>query len=141
MAPPRPSQTGTMQAFQRISSCRSRKRDTTAPCLPNFFTEGEQPKGNITVCKLQGLHDGASEIPELSSYIDLETAYDNGGYTVTPTYDGGFGGLDLYAVHSTRSINSNRYYDYRLTQLRDWAMTGSPDTFRQGTPALRNARD
>ena len=31
--------------------------NTTAPCLPNFFTEGKGPNGNTAVCKRQALED------------------------------------------------------------------------------------
>ena len=116
--------------------------NTAAPCLPNFFTEGKGPSGSGAVCMRQALYDGAlgaRGIHELRSYVDPETAYDNNAYTITSTYHDGV--LRLYTIHSTRSTNSKRNYEFRMTKLRGWDMTGDPDTFRQGASALRNARD
>jgi len=118
--------------------------NTAAPCLPNFFTEAKGPKGTTDVCKRQALYDsavGARGIHELRSYIDPETAHDNNAYTIASTYHGGSGALKLYTTHCTPSTNPNRDYEYRMTQLNGWDMTGNPDTFRQGASALRNARD
>ena len=116
--------------------------NTAAPCLPNFFTEGKGPNGNPAVCKRQALYDGAvgaRGVHELRSYVDPETLHDSKAYTITSTYHNGT--LRLYTTHSTPSTNPNRDYEFRMTQLRGWDMTGNPDTFRQGAGALRNARD
>lgn len=118
--------------------------NTTAPCLPNFFTEGKGPNGNAAVCKRQALYDGAlgdRGIHELRSYIDPKTMDDNKAYTITSTYHGGIGSLKLYTTHRTRSYDPNYDYEVRMTQLSGWDMTSSPQTFRQGAGALRNARE
>ena len=118
--------------------------NTASPCLPNFFTEGKGPNENTAVCKRQALYNGAlgaRGIYELRSYVDLETAYDNNAYTISATYHGGSGALKLYTTHCTPSTNPNRDYEFRMTQLNGWAMTGNSEAFRQGANALRNARD
>ncbi len=118
--------------------------NTAAPCLPNFFTEAKGPNGGTPTCKNQALYDGAlgaRGIHELRSYVDPETAYDNNAYAITSTYHGGSGTLTMYTTHPTLSKDAKRPTEYRMTQLNSFAMTGNPDTFRQGAGALRNARD
>ncbi len=117
--------------------------NTAAPCLPNFFTEAKGPKGTTDVCKLQALYDGAlgaRGIHELRSYIGQETLFDNNTYTITSTYHHS-GLLTMYTTHPTASESPTNPIEYRMTQLRSFAMTDAPDTFRQGAGALRNARD
>ena len=118
--------------------------NTSQPCLPNFFTEGKGENASAAVCKLQALHDGAlgaRGVHELRSYIDGETLYDNNAYTITSTYHGDTGDLSIYTMHPTSSKDSQFPVEYHMTQLRGWKMTDTPDTFRQGASALRNARD
>ena len=117
--------------------------NTAAPCLPNFFTEGKGPNGNTAVCKRQALQNGvigARGVQEFRSYIGQETLYDNNAYTITSTYHPS-GLLTIYTTHPTASEDPKRSNDYRVTQLNSFAMTGNPDTFRQGSGAFRNARD
>lgn len=116
----------------------------SAPCLPNFFAEGKGPTGSAPVAKRQACYDGAlgaRGVHELRSRIDPETAFDNNAYTITSTYHGGAGVLSIYTTHTTPSNNAEGPIEYRMTQLNAFAMTGNPDTFRQGASALKNARD
>lgn len=118
--------------------------NTTAPCVPNFFTEGKGADGSSAVCKRQALYDGAlgaRGVHELRSYIDGGKSYDNNAYTITSTYHGGTGDLTIYSTHPTPSNDPQNPIEYRMTQLDGWKMTRAPDTFRQGATALRNARD
>ena len=117
--------------------------NTAAPCLANFFTEAKGPKGTTDVCKLQALYDGAlgaRGVHELRSYIGQETLFDNNTYTITSTYHHS-GLLTMYTTHPTASESPTNPIEYRMTQLRSFAMTDATDTFRQGAGALRNARD
>ena len=117
--------------------------NTAAPCLPNFFTEGEDPDGSAPVCKLQATYDGvlgARGIHELRSYVDPETAYDNNAYTITSTYHPS-GLLTMYTSHPVESTNPKHQTEYRTTKLNSYAMTGNPEGFRQGAAAWRNGRD
>lgn len=119
-------------------------KKTTAPCLPNFFTEAKESDGSPAVCKLQALYDGAlgaRGVHELRSYVDGEASYDNNAYTITSTYHGGTGDLTIYSTHPILSNDPQIAVEYRTTQLRGWKMTDAPNTFRQGASALRNARD
>ena len=116
--------------------------NTTAPCVPNFFTEAKGPDGSAAVFKRQALYDGAvgaRGIHELRSYVDSDTAHDNNAYTISSTYHNG--NLRLYTTHPTPSTKPDIPIEYRMTQLRGWDMTSDPDTFRQGASALRKARD
>jgi len=118
--------------------------NTATPCLPNFFTEGKGPNGNIAVCKNQALYNGtlgARGMHELRSFVDPKTAHDNNAYTITSTYHGGSGDLTIYTTHPTQSNDAQILTEYRTTQLNGWKMTGNPEAFRQGASALRNARD
>ena len=117
--------------------------NTAAPCLPNLFAEGKGPNGNTAVCKRQALYDGAlgaRGMHELRSYVDPETLFDNNAYTITSTYHHS-GLLTIYTIHPTPSEDPTNSAEYRMTQLRSFAMTDAPDSFRQGAAALRNARD
>ena len=118
--------------------------NSAAPCLPNFFTEGKGPNGSFAVCKRQALYDGAlgaRGVHELRSYVDPETAYDDNAYTITSTYHGGSGLLTLYTAHPTPPQDPKTFTEYHQTKLNSICVTGSPDSFRQGASALRNARD
>lgn len=115
-----------------------------APCLPNFFAEGKGPNGSALVAKRQALYDGAlgaRGVNKLQSYVDPEMNHDNNAYTITSTYHGATGTLNLYTTHLTPSRDSEIPIEFRMTQLDSFAMTGNLDTFRQGATALRNARD
>ena len=119
-------------------------KNTTAPCMPNFFAEGKGPDASFTAGKLQALYDGAlgaRGVHKLRSYIAGETSYDNNAYTITCTYHGDSGDLTIYSTHPTLPRDSQHAIEYRTTYLRGWKMTDSPDNFRQGATALRNARD
>ena len=65
------------QILEELGSYIVPSTNTTASCLPNFFTEGKAPNGSIAMCKRQALYDGAlgaRGIHELRSYVDPETA-------------------------------------------------------------------
>jgi len=117
--------------------------NTAAPCVPNFITEAKGPKGTSDVCKRQASYHGAvcaRGMHELRSYVGQETLYDNNAYTITSTYHHS-GLLTMYTTHPTLSKDTKRPTEYRMTQLRSFAMTDAPDTFRQGARVLRNARE
>jgi len=114
-----------------------------APALPNFFTEAKGPDGSAAVAKRQACFDGAlgaRGIHRLRSFdADPTLAYDNNAYTITSTYNDGT--LKLYTTHPTRASNVEDSPEYHMTQLRGWLLTDTPETFRQGVCAFRNARD
>ena len=114
-----------------------------APLLANFFMEAKGPDGKASTNELQAMYDGALSargIHELRSYIGQETLFDNNTYTITSTYHhSGF--LKIYTTHPSASKSPINPIEYRMAQLRSFAMTDAPDAFRQGAGALRNARD
>ena len=118
--------------------------DASRPCLPNFFTEVKGPDGSAKVLKRQACYAGsvgARARHELRSYVDHATALDENAYTVAWTYDSGAGTLISYATHPAASEDPERTIDFRMTQLNSYAVTGNPETFRQGASAFRNSRD
>jgi len=130
------------QIREELGSFIMPSTNTTAPCLPNFFMEGKGPDGNTAVCRNQALYDGAlgaRGIHELRSLVNPETAYDNNAYTVTSTYHPN-GLLTMYTNHPTRSRNPKFPTEYHMTQLKAFAMTSDPESFRQGATFLRNGR-
>ena len=131
------------QVREQLSEYIEPSTKKNAPLLPNFFTEGKGPDGSAPVSELQAMYDGAlgaRGIHELRSYMDPETAYDNNAYALTSTYHPS-GLLTMYTSHPVESTNPNHRTEYRMTQLRSFAMTDAPDTFRQGAAAWRNGRD
>jgi len=114
-----------------------------APALPNFFTEAKGPDGSAAVAKRQACFDGAlgaRGIHKLRSFeADSTLVYDNNAYTITSTYHDGT--LKMYTMHPTRASNVEDSPEYYMTQLRGWLLTDTPETFRQGVSAFRNAID
>ncbi|KAK3170693.1 hypothetical protein OEA41_002775 [Lepraria neglecta] len=138
----RPAELNT-QVREQLSEYIEPSAKKNAPCLPNFFTEAKGPDGSAPVCELQAMYDGAMGargVHELRSYVGQETPFDNKAYTITSTYHYS-GLLTIYTTHPTASESPTNPTEYRIIQLNSFAMTGNPETFRQGAGALRNARD
>ncbi|KAL9027444.1 MAG: hypothetical protein Q9196_004029 [Gyalolechia fulgens] len=117
--------------------------DTSRPLLPNYFTEGKGQSGSTHVCELQALRDGglgARGIEAIRNYIDPQTVYDGNAYTITSTYHP-TGLLTLYTMHAVEAKGQVYPAEFRMIQVRSFAMTDSPATFREGATWLRNARD
>jgi hypothetical protein len=75
----------------------------------------------------------------LQSYGQAEPTYDNKAYTFSSTYHDGT--LKMYAHHPTQPLRLGESPQYHMTPLRGFLLTDSPQTFRQGVGAFRNARD
>jgi hypothetical protein len=75
----------------------------------------------------------------LQGYGQAEPTYDNKAYTFSSTYRDGT--LKLYAHHPTQPSRLGESPQYHMTPLRGFLLTDSPQTFRQGVGAFRNARD
>jgi hypothetical protein len=111
-----------------------------APIAPNFFMEVKAPSGAADVVKRQACYNGAlgaRAMHELQSYREDAPIYDSNAYTITSTYHDGV--LKMYTTHPTQSVAGS--LEYHMVQIKAWALTGDPDTFRQGAAAFRNARD
>jgi hypothetical protein len=78
----------------------------------------------------------------LRSYrADARTTYDNNAYTISATYHGGTGTLQMYTTRPTQPKAPGGEPEYHMTQLGAWALTGSSRQFREGAGAFRNTRD
>ncbi|KAL4874646.1 hypothetical protein BJY04DRAFT_211912 [Aspergillus karnatakaensis] len=134
--------------------------DSARPIVPNFFFEFAKPTdGSGSVLIRQVCYDGAlgaRAIHSLRQFIkgnnnnndttaSMPALYDNNAYTMTSTYQTGL--LSLYTMHPTRSRSNNNSvhtdYDtvYVTTILGQWALLSSPQSFKEGITAYRNARD
>lgn len=114
------------------------------PAAPNFFLKAQGPDGSAAVVGRQVCYDGALGVrgmQSLQSYGQSEPVYDNNASTISSIYLGGSGLLLLYANHAAQPGGPGTRPEYYINQLGGYAMTHSPDTFRQGVAAYRNLRD
>ncbi|RKL00424.1 hypothetical protein BFJ70_g17451 [Fusarium oxysporum] len=112
------------------------------PIVPNFFLEVKGPDGSAAVAKRQLLYDmalGATGYDAIRSYKADAATYDNKAYTVGCTYQDGQ--LKMYASHPIEPFIPENKHGIAMTQLKAFALTNDPDTFRQGATAYRNGRD
>ncbi len=120
------------------------KANPTRPAVPNFFLEGKSSQGRADVAKRQALYNGAvgaRAMHSLQNYGANEPTYDNKAYSFTNIYHAGTGTLQRYATHLTKPSTPGGQPKYHMTQLNAYVMTGSRETFVQGTTAYRNLRD
>ncbi|KAL9060054.1 MAG: hypothetical protein Q9162_000904 [Coniocarpon cinnabarinum] len=118
--------------------------ELSRPCLPNFFVEVNGPEGNGRVLLRQACYAGvigARAMHKIRSYVDDTTALDGNAYTLCWTYDSSSGVLIAYASYPTVSNHPKRAVDYRMIRLHAYVLRDSPDSFRRGVSAFRNARD
>ncbi|KPM36133.1 hypothetical protein AK830_g10438 [Neonectria ditissima] len=112
------------------------------PIIPNFFLEVKGPDGSFSVAKRQVLYDtalGATGYDAIRSYKADSVAFDNKAYTIGCTYQAGI--IKIYASHPIEPSISRKKPGIVMTQLKAFALTNDPDTFRQGVTAYRNGRD
>jgi hypothetical protein len=112
----------------------------TALVVPNFFLEVKRPNGGADVAKRQACYNGAlgaRGMHQLQSYREEEPIYDGNVYIITSTYHDGT--LKMYTTHPTAGPEGST--EYHMTQLRSLALTDTPQSFREGATAFRNARD
>lgn len=125
----------------RIIPCKK-----PSPILPNFFLELNSSSGNSEVGNRQCRHYGAlgaRAINSLQSYRPDrpydEPIYDGNAYTITAWYGGGY--LKLFTHHVAAPQGQGEEPKYVMAPLRSFALTDSPENFREGAAAYRNARD
>ncbi|KAI0163838.1 hypothetical protein GGR57DRAFT_451577 [Xylariaceae sp. FL1272] len=112
------------------------------PIVPNFFLAVKGPDGSLAVAERQACYDGAlgaRGIYSLQRYGDAKPVPDNRAYTITCTYHGGQ--LKMYTSHLIPAACPGGPYEYIMTQIDSWSLTGNANMFRAGTAAYRNARD
>ena len=112
------------------------------PILPTFFVEAKGPDGTISVAQRQLRHDGALGSRAMHSVQTLgrKERYDNKAYTASALIDGG-GHLDMFTHHMTQPLGRNTPAHTHMTPIGSWGLTHSPQVFREGRTALRNASD
>jgi hypothetical protein len=118
--------------------------DTSLPAVPNYFLEGKSAKGRADVAVRQACYDGAvgaRAMHQLQNYKASPPVYDGNAYTITSTYHGGTGTLQMYATHPTKPKVPGGQPEYHMTQLRSFASGDTANRFREGAAAFRNGRD
>ena len=75
----------------------------------------------------------------LQGYGQAEPTYDNKSYTFSSTYHDGT--LKIHAHHPTQPSRRGESAQYHIIPLRGFLLSDSPQTFRQGVGAFRNARE
>ena len=121
------------------------------PCLPTFFTECAGPTGVVRVGERHILYAGAlgaRAVHHLRSFItDPTTALDNNAYVLTALYHSPTGMLWIYAIRAIASPSPNESFahpkklQYRMTLISRFNLTLSPESFRDGVGAYRNAKE
>ncbi|WPH04372.1 Hypothetical protein R9X50_00726200 [Acrodontium crateriforme] len=107
-----------------------------------FFRLGKSASGKPDVAQRQAMCDGAvgaRGMLQLQNYGNPMPVYDGNAYTLAATYSDGQ--LKMYATHPRPSAGGAGGAEYYTSQLRAYAMTDTPDSFRQGAAAYRNARE
>ncbi|KAK4974081.1 hypothetical protein LTR66_011094 [Elasticomyces elasticus] len=117
---------------------------TSLPAAPNYFLEGKSASGKPDVAQRQAMYDGAvgaRGMLQLQNYGNPTLVYDGNAYTLASTYHPGTGTLQMYATHPRLSAGGAGGAEYYTNQLGAYAMTHSPEIFRNGAAAYRNARE
>jgi len=109
---------------------------------PANWQEGKSSKGRADVAKRQACYNGvvgARAMHTLQNYGAASVDYDDKAYTLTTTYHDGQ--LKLFTVHPTSSNAAGASTEYKMTQLKAFAMTSDRETFQKGATAYRNGRE
>ena len=116
--------------------------DKHYPAVPNFFVEVKGPDGSAAVVRRQvGFVGaiGARGMHALQSYSQSEREYNGNAHSFSSTYNDGT--LKMYTHHLESPVAPGGQPQSYMTQLNSHAMTGNPETFRQGIQNFRNLRD
>lgn len=114
------------------------------PAAPNSFLEAKGPDGSGAVAGRQACYSGAlgaRGMQSLQSYGQSESVYDNNAYTISSVYHSSSGTLQMFTSHPAQPGGPGSRPEYYMNQLGAYAMTHSPETFRQGAAAFRNIND
>lgn len=113
-----------------------------APVLPNFFLEARGECRHVK--KRKACYDGAlgaRAMESLQSFGQAKPIYDGNAYTITSTFHRDDGSLTIYATHLTQPEDSKIEASYHMTHVWSFSLLDSPEAFRMGAAAFRNARD
>lgn len=116
------------------------------PVVPNFFGVFMSSESRPHEAEQQARYAGAigaRALHKLRSFAieDPEILYNNEAYTITAICDAQAGIIKLYAHRPIKPLVHGGSMEYRMTLARSSCMDESPDTFRQGVTAFRNARE
>ena len=111
--------------------------------LPNFFTEVKGPEGVFGVAQRQAAHDGAvgaRGMHRTENHGRRREKFDNKARTASAVLHGA-GHLDIFSHHLSKPTQRGGPPQTYMTPLRSYSLTDSPETYRQGLGAYRNASD
>ena len=134
---------GNRQLRNQLNKSIVPSSHTHYPFLPTFFTEVKGPDGAWSVGQRQACHDGALGARAMHRVENLgrrREVYDNKARTASVVCDAA-GHLDIYNHHISRPKGKGQLPQTHMTPLQSFALANSPDTFRQGLSAFRNASD
>lgn len=134
---------GSRQLRDQLNKSIVPSRHEDYPFLPNFFTEAKGRDGTISVAQRQAAHDGAVGARAMhctENHGRRRESFDNKARTVSSIFDGA-GHLSIFSHHMSKPTGRGLLPQTHMTPLRSYSLTDSPDTFRQGVSAYRNASD
>ena len=113
------------------------------PFLPNFFTEAKGLEGALGVAQRQAAHDGAvgaRGMHRTENHGRRREKFDNKARTASAVLHGA-GSLRIFSHHLSKPTKRGAPPQTHMTPLRSFDLADSPETFRQGLGAFRNASD
>ncbi|OAL34115.1 hypothetical protein AYO20_06570 [Fonsecaea nubica] len=117
-------------------------KQDSLPIVPNFFLAVKGPGGTAKVANSQALYNGAlgeRGMIRLLSFGHEKPVFDNNAHAISSTYCNGQ--LQLFTIHAASPTGPGGRPEYFMHRLRSFAMNDTPETFRHGAAAYRNARD
>ena len=134
---------GNRQIRQRLEKSIVPSSQKHYPFLPNFFAETKGPRGSVEVAQLQACHDGALGALAMHCVENLGRrgeVFDNKARTASVVYHGA-GNLAFHSHHISQPRGHGTPSQTHMTQLQSFDLASTPDSFRQGVGAFRNASD
>ena len=113
------------------------------PFLPNLFAEAKDPDGSMAVAQRQACHDwalGARAMHRVENLGRGKECFDNKARTASVVLHGA-GNLRFFSHHVSQPRGSGNPMQTHMTPLRSFSLDDTPDTFRQGVGAFRNASE
>ena len=119
-------------------------KNTSLPCLPNFFFEWSGQSENSSKITNQALYDGAiGERAMLKTLLFANNRNDpcsyNAAHTMAATYHSATSNLSLYCTHAVLSNEGS--VKYRQTYLAGYTLRDGMQQWIDGTTALSNLRE
>lgn len=134
---------GSRQLRKRLDKSIVPSAHTHYPFLPNFFTEAKGLEGTMAVAQRQVCHNGAVGARAMHRVENLgrrEEYFDNKARTASVILHGA-GNLRFFSHHVSPPGGPGTPMQTHMTPLQAFSLESTPDTFRQGVGAFRNASD